>query len=86
MLVLGATSGIAQATIRLLAEQGWDFILAGRDMTALHGVAAGLASSRTATGATGAIGKAGAVGESVSRGPVRGFALFDAERPETHAA
>lgn len=83
MLVLGATSGIAQATIRLLAEQGWDFILAGRDMTALHGVAAGLASSRTATGAT---GKAGAVGESISRGPVRGFALFDAERPETHAA
>ena len=40
MLVLGATSGIAQATVRLLALQGWHFILAGRDMGALQKVAA----------------------------------------------
>ena len=39
MLVLGATSGIAQATARLFADSGWTLQLAGRDSQRLREVA-----------------------------------------------
>lgn len=35
MLVLGATSEIAVATLHLLAQEGWSFILTGRNLNAL---------------------------------------------------
>lgn len=39
LLVLGATSDIAIATLNLLAQEGWDFYLAGRDEQALAALA-----------------------------------------------
>ncbi len=87
MLVLGATSGIARATVRLLATQGWDFVLAGRSIEGLQKVAdelAALTESEFLEAGSLASGKIRKNFEA--GGPVRGLALFDAERPETCTA
>lgn len=85
MLVLGATSGIARATVRLLALQGWHFILAGRNMDALQEVAAEVLpiaeEECTSAHSCGPHGK-----EQTSCGTVRGIALFDADNPESGVA
>lgn len=43
VLIVGATSGIAQATAHAFARRGWTLLLAGRDLPALDALAADLA-------------------------------------------
>ena len=51
VLALGATSAIAEATLRILAEQGGSFVLAGRNAQKLDAVRSDLLT-RGARGAT----------------------------------
>ena len=88
MLVLGATSGIARATLRLLTLQGWDFVLAGRNMEAMQELSAELATIRKTDCSSTIASRNSDTGKEtgMSDGPVQHLVLFDADCPETGIA